>query len=77
VADRERNLDRLLTVVDAIVAIAMTLLVLPLAGAGKEVRTGGWRTCSVTTRTRLLLLLLVLADPAVGLLREVRSRQTS
>jgi uncharacterized membrane protein len=39
-ADRERDLDRLLTFVDAVVAIAITLLVLPLAEVGQEVRTG-------------------------------------
>ena len=37
---RERDLDRFLTFVDAVVAIAITLLVLPLAEIGKEVRTG-------------------------------------
>ena len=37
---RERDLDRLLTFVDAVVAIAITLLVLPLAEVGGEVRTG-------------------------------------
>jgi uncharacterized membrane protein len=40
VAERERDLERLLTFVDAVVAIAITLLVLPLAEVGKEVRTG-------------------------------------
>jgi uncharacterized membrane protein len=40
VADRERDLERLLTFVDAVVAIAITLLVLPLADIGLEVRTG-------------------------------------
>jgi uncharacterized membrane protein len=39
-ADRERDLDRLLTFVDAVVAIAITLLVLPLAEVGQEVHTG-------------------------------------
>ena len=39
-ADRERDLERLLTFIDAIVAIAITLLVLPLAEIGKDVRTG-------------------------------------
>ena len=39
-ADRERDVERLLTFVDAVVAIAITLLVLPLAEAGSEVRTG-------------------------------------
>lgn len=38
--ERERDLDRLLTFVDAVVAIAITLLVLPLAEVGGEVRTG-------------------------------------
>jgi uncharacterized membrane protein len=38
--ERERDLERLLTFVDAVVAIAITLLVLPLAEVGKEVRTG-------------------------------------
>jgi uncharacterized membrane protein len=40
VADRERDLDRLLTFVDAVVAIAITLLVLPLAEVGSEVHNG-------------------------------------
>jgi TMEM175 potassium channel family protein len=40
VAGRERDLDRLLTFVDAVVAIAMTLLVLPLVDVAREVRTG-------------------------------------
>ena len=40
VTERERDLDRFLTFVDAIVAIAITLLVLPLAEIGEEVRTG-------------------------------------
>jgi uncharacterized membrane protein len=35
--DRERDLERLLTFVDAVVAIAITLLVLPLAEIGSEV----------------------------------------
>ena len=35
-AERERDLERLLTFVDAVVAIAVTLLVLPLAEAGAE-----------------------------------------
>ncbi len=35
-AERERDLERLLTFVDAMVAIAVTLLVLPLAEAGAE-----------------------------------------
>jgi uncharacterized membrane protein len=37
VAERHRDLDRLLTFVDAVVAIAITLLVLPLAEIGQEV----------------------------------------
>jgi uncharacterized membrane protein len=40
VAERHRDLDRLLTFVDAVVAIAITLLVLPLAEAGAEVGEG-------------------------------------
>jgi len=38
--ERERDLDRLLTFVDAIVAIAITLLVLPLADVAGEVGKG-------------------------------------
>jgi uncharacterized membrane protein len=37
VAGRERDLERLLTFIDAVVAIAITLLVLPLAEAGSEI----------------------------------------
>jgi TMEM175 potassium channel family protein len=37
VAERHRDFERLLTFVDAVVAIAITLLVLPLAEAGSEV----------------------------------------
>ena len=40
-ADRDRDLDRLLTFVDAIVAIAITLLVLPLVELAPEIRDGG------------------------------------
>jgi len=40
-AERDRNFDRLLTFVDAIVAIAITLLVLPLVELAPEVRDGG------------------------------------
>jgi uncharacterized membrane protein len=40
VAERHRDLDRLLTFIDAVVAIAITLLVLPLAEAGAEVGEG-------------------------------------
>jgi TMEM175 potassium channel family protein len=39
VAGRERDLDRLLTFVDAVVAIAITLLVLPLVDVAREIRT--------------------------------------
>ena len=39
-ADRERDVERLLTFVDAVVAIAITLLVLPLAEVGREVQNG-------------------------------------
>ena len=39
--ERERDLERLLTFVDAIVAIAITLLVLPLAEVAAEAREGG------------------------------------
>jgi len=41
VAERHRDLDRLLTFVDAVVAIAITLLVLPLAEGGAEVERVG------------------------------------
>jgi uncharacterized membrane protein len=41
VKERERDFERLLTFVDAIVAIAITLLVLPLADAAGELRRGG------------------------------------
>jgi len=41
VADRERDVERLLTFVDAVVAIAITLLVLPLAEVGREAQDGG------------------------------------
>jgi uncharacterized membrane protein len=37
VARRERDLERFLTFIDAVVAIAITLLVLPLAEAGSEI----------------------------------------
>jgi uncharacterized membrane protein len=37
--ERERDLDRLLTFVDAIVAIAITLLVLPLVDLARDVNT--------------------------------------
>jgi uncharacterized membrane protein len=40
-AERDRNFDRLLTFVDAIVAIAITLLVLPLVELAPETRDGG------------------------------------
>jgi uncharacterized membrane protein len=40
-AGRIRDLDRVLTFVDAIVAIAITLLVLPLVELASEVRDGG------------------------------------
>ena len=39
-AERERDLERLLTFVDAVVAIAITLLVLPLAEVARDARTG-------------------------------------
>lgn len=38
--ERERDVERLLTFVDAVVAIAITLLVLPLAEVGREVQGG-------------------------------------
>lgn len=39
-AARERDLERLLTFVDAVVAIAITLLVLPLADVGSQIHNG-------------------------------------
>ena len=39
-AGRERDLERLLTFVDAVVAIAITLLVLPLAEIARDARNG-------------------------------------
>ena len=39
-AERERDLERLLTFIDAVVAIAITLLVLPLAEVARDARTG-------------------------------------
>jgi uncharacterized membrane protein len=39
VAERDRSLDRLLTFVDAVVAIAITLLVLPLVDVAREARS--------------------------------------
>jgi uncharacterized membrane protein len=41
VHDRERDLDRLITFIDAVVAIAITLLVLPLVDLVPELRTNG------------------------------------
>ena len=38
--DRERDLDRFLTFVDAVVAIAITLLILPLAEAAADIEEG-------------------------------------
>ena len=43
VRERERGLDRVLTFVDAVVAIAITLLVLPLAELAPEVGDGSVR----------------------------------
>lgn len=40
VTERERDLERLLTFIDAVVAIAITLLVLPLAEVGSELQDG-------------------------------------
>jgi uncharacterized membrane protein len=40
VAERHRDLDRLLTFIDAVVAIAITVLVLPLSELGSEAREG-------------------------------------
>ena len=39
-AERERDLERFLTFVDAVVAIAITLLVLPLVEVSRELETG-------------------------------------
>jgi uncharacterized membrane protein len=40
VAERHRDFDRLLTFIDAVVAIAITVLVLPLSELGSEAREG-------------------------------------
>ncbi len=70
---RERDLDRLLTFVDAVVAIALTLLVLPLAEAGADI---GNRSVIALLRDHLLgfaLSFTVIARLWVAQHRIVRS----
>lgn len=56
--DRERDLDRFLTFIDAIVAIAITLLVLPLAEAATEVGDGSVGDLLRETDDKLLAFFL-------------------
>jgi uncharacterized membrane protein len=57
-ADRERDLDRFLTFIDAVVAIAITLLVLPLAESASEIGDGSVGELIHGSETQLLGFLL-------------------
>ena len=61
--DRERDLDRF---IDAIVAIAITLLVLPLAEVATEVGDDAATKVLYIGTMTLSSALLTLADPAVS-----------
>jgi uncharacterized membrane protein len=58
VTERERDLERFLTFVDAIVAIAITLLVLPLVEVGAEIGEGSVPELLAAHRIDLLGFLL-------------------
>jgi uncharacterized membrane protein len=55
---RSRDFERFLTFVDAIVAIAITLLVLPLVGLGAQLGTGSVAALLVDNGTPILAFLL-------------------